>query len=280
MATGGALADFGRLPPQRKAMVFIIIGAVLGLLYFQFVFKPLKSKVTAAENENKAKASQNSRLTGDIKAYEELKPNYEKLTREVKDALKTLPSEAEVPALFETLERKFTEAGVTIVKFKRAKDEAIESFVRVPVDVEIIGSYMQIKRFFASLVTRNLNADGKEEPERIITIDNLQLVSPYVQNREIVMTAKFTASTYRQDEVPAVPTAAPAAPAKAAAPAPAAPAAPAAAPPPPSAATPAGAKARTESAIDKGDATNRNAAGVEEAKTPGGAGSARLKGGI
>jgi hypothetical protein len=52
------------------------------------------------------------------------------------------------------------------------------------------------------------------------------------------------------------------------------------APPPlPSATTPAGAKARVENSIDKGDTRNRNAAGVNEAKAPG-AGSDRLKGGL
>jgi hypothetical protein len=46
----------------------------------------------------------------------------------------------------------------------------------------------------------------------------------------------------------------------------------------PSAGTPSGAKARVEESLDKGDAVDRNAAGVDEAKTP--ADSARLKGGM
>jgi hypothetical protein len=47
----------------------------------------------------------------------------------------------------------------------------------------------------------------------------------------------------------------------------------------PPANTPAGAKARVEQSLDKGDQRNRNAAGVDEAKTPDGS-AGRLKGGL
>ena len=126
---------------------------------------------------------------------------------------------------------------------------------------------MQIKRFFATLVQKNVVPGSGELAERIIAIDNMTLGNPAVRNREVHLTAKFVAVTYSQEEVAAKDKDAKD-PKKAGTPA------------KPSAATPAGAKARTEEAIDKGDATNRNAAGVDEAKTPAGDGSAKLKGGI
>jgi hypothetical protein len=92
-----------------------------------------------------------------------------------------------------------------------------------------------------------------------------------VKNHEIVLTAHFTMTTYRQEEADA------AGPPGATLQRPVAPSQPK---PLPSAATPAGAKARVEQSLDKGDARNRNATGVDEAKTPGGDGSARMKGGL
>src|SRR5262249_30189881 len=101
---------------------------------------------------------------------------------------------------------------------------------------------------------------------------------PTVQNREIVMTAKFTAVTFRQEDRPVAPDKSGQAPAGGARPAapPPRPTAPTTAPPPPPrATTPAGAKARGRGAVEKGDARNRNAAGVDDKK-----GSDRLKGGL
>ena len=99
-------------------------------------------------------------------------------------------------------------------------------------------------------------------------VENLSLTDPVVKNHEIVLTAKFTMVTYRQDE-PAGPSGAPQS---------ATPQKPVQKTLPP-ADTPAGAKARVEQSLDKGDARNRNATGVDEAKTPAGS-AGRLKGGL
>ncbi|MBA3456236.1 MAG: type 4a pilus biogenesis protein PilO [Deltaproteobacteria bacterium] len=274
MASSGAMADFARLPPQKKVAVFAVTGLLLGLLYWQFLYKPLKEKVAAAEGENQSKAQLNRKLADDIPKYAALKTKMKELTQVITENQKALPTEAEVPAFFETLERKVTESGVEIRRWAKLREEPIEAFVRVPVEIEITGTFMQIKRFFASLVQKGIapmvNTSGQvEERDRIVAIDNLNLTSPTVKNREIHLNARFVAVTFRQEDG-AAPAAAPAAKA--------APPPPASAPPLPSAASPAGARARTENSIDKGDGVNRNATGVDEAKTP--TDSKRLKGGI
>lgn len=277
MATSGVMADFARMPNQRKVLVFVVIGGLLGLLYFQFALKPLNARLEEAEGAQQSKAQTNQKLAAQLPDYEEKKRNVSKLKAIIDENAKALPTEAEVPAFFETLERKVTEAGVEINKWQKKPEEPIEQFVKVPVEIEITGTFMQIKRFFASLVQKDItpvtpvNDNGVEERERVISIENLALFAPTVRNREIILTARFTAVTFRQEDH--APTPAAAAPEAGSTPA-------KAAPPMPSAATPAGAKARVEDSLKKGDAADRNATGVDEAKTPAGSGSAILKGGI
>lgn len=276
-ASTGALDDFARMPLQKKILVFIVIGALGGLLYWQFAYKSLTADVEAAEADNAAKAQKNKQLGDDIPRYEELKGRMKELTATITENQKALPTEAEVPAFFETLERKIQESGVEINNWKKLPEAPVESFVRVPVAIEITGTFMQVKRFFASLVQRGLiNDSGIEERERVISIEGLKLVNPQVRNRELVLTVNFVAVTFRQEDRSEAPPAAPGA-APAAAPAPGA----GGSAPLPGAGTPSGAKARVEDSIDKGDKVDRNAAGVDEAKTPtAGSGSAKLKGGM
>ena len=108
MAPAGVMADFARLPPQQKVMVFVVIGVLLGALYWQFVWKPLKANLANAERENKAKAALNKKLADDIPKYEELKASMKSSSEMIEENQKALPTEAEVPAFFETLERKVT----------------------------------------------------------------------------------------------------------------------------------------------------------------------------
>ena len=280
MATSGAMADFARMPTSRKVLLFAVVGLLIGFLYYRLAYK------SAVEARDKAKANhttavgQNRTLDVDVPKYEQLRANKTCLDGDIIELQKALPTEAEVPAFFETLERKITEAGVDVLKWNKKPEDAVEQFVKVPLEVELTGTFLQIKRFFASVVEKKQppkvpGTDQKQERERIVSIEDLSLTSPTVRNREIILTAKFTAVTFRQADAttPAVPgTPGTNAPTPAnGTPAPAMPSS--TAPPLPSAGTPQGAKLRTEDAIDK-DAKRRDNA-MEKAD-----GSARLKGGL
>lgn len=309
MAASGVMADFARMPTQRKVMVFVVIGAVLAGAYWKFVYKSLDEDLEAAQVDHDNKVQTNKKLADDIPKYQELRAHMATLREMIEKNEAALPSEAELAAFIETLQHKVTESGVETRKWTYKTPEPVETFIKVPFDVEVTGTFMQIKRFFASLVQKDVrlsqNADDRasEERDRIVSIENLALTTPTVQNREIILTARFTAVTFRQEDKPAPgaqgpgtqPAAGGARPA-APPPPPPPPPTPGAAPPPlPSASTPAGAKARVENAVEKGDARNRNATGVPEAKTPApapapakapaktpapAAGSDRLKGGL
>jgi type IV pilus assembly protein PilO len=270
-----AMQDFASLPRQQKILVFVLIGGLLGALYYQFRYKSLKARLDETEQAHQAKINQNKKLEGDIPRFEELKTQMTRLRRVIDENQKALPTEAELPAFFDLLNRKVTESGVQITASRRLKEEPIEQFVKVPVDIEMTGTFMQIKKFFASLMPKKkkpgqeiATGDNVEEKERLVSVENLSLTDPVVKNHEIVLTANFTMVTYRQDE----PQAASGAPASATPQKPMQKAL-------PPADTPAGAKARVEQSLDKGDQRNRNATGVDEAKTPAGS-AGRLKGGL
>jgi type IV pilus assembly protein PilO len=269
-----AVADFARLPTRQKVTIFAVIGLVLGLIYWQFVYKGLEADLQAAQNENTSKQQLDKKLEADIPEYERLRTRMTTLQRIIEENQKALPTEAELPAFFETLNRKVLESGVEVIRSKQGKEEPIETFVKVPIEYEIQGTYVQIKRFFASLLPDSQrrgqvesSEQGIEERERIVSIENLSLTQPVVRNREIRLTAKFTASTYRQEEKK---DAAKPAPGAAKGTSPAAAGAAGKGTSPAAAGTPSGAKTQTEQAVDKGDDRNRGASGVDEAKTPSG----------
>jgi type IV pilus assembly protein PilO len=266
------IADFGRLPTQRKVLVFVVAGMLLGLLYFQFVLKPLRSDVEATEAEHDSDQAKNEELEHDIPKYKDLKSHMCLLRRMIDENQTALPTQTELPAFFETLNRKVLDAGVQVSKWQEQPEAPIETFVKVPVSIEITGTFMQIKKFFASLVEKRhkpslvtatpASADPcaagapVEEHDRIVSIENLSLVSPIIVNHEIQLTAKFTATTYRQEDtattgstvrvVPSTPAPAPA-PAKL-----------------PPADTPAGAKARVDNAMQKDEDRTRKAPGTQD----------------
>jgi type IV pilus assembly protein PilO len=219
MAAYGAMADFGRLPTSRKVLSFVVVGLLLGALYYRFVYAPLQEETEEARDAYAARLRTKTLGAGNLDKYARLRPEMDRLRVELARDQAALPTGAELPAFFETLERKVKESGVEITKWTKRAEEPIESFVKVPVEVEITGTFMQIKQFFASLVPRSPAAgagearerarrrDQEREPEqeRIVSIESLVLSQPQVRDREIVLDARFVAVTFRQEEPAAAP---------------------------------------------------------------------------
>lgn len=202
-----ALEDFARKPTGYKAGVFTAIFLAIVGLYYQFGFKPLDDKLTGARASSQQMAAKKAQMEKDEVAFRELQTKMVKLRRIIDENQKALPTGAELPAFFDTLNRKVNEAGVEIRKWEYKSDVPVAAFVKVPVELELTGTFFELKRFFASLIQqRGVRAEGaaaggEQDRERIVTIENLQLTNPQVKDREIHLTAKFTASTFRQEEV-------------------------------------------------------------------------------
>lgn len=261
MAVRGAMADFGRLPTNRKVLAFAVTGLLLGGLYYRFLYAPLAEELDEARESYEARLQAHTVGRDQLDKYAELRLEMAKLREQLAQDQAALPTEAEVPAFFETLERKVKESGVEITKWTKRAEEPVESFVKVPVEVEITGTFLQIKRFFASLVQRNINPGGGEERERIVSIESLVLSQPQVRSQEIILSAKFVAVTFRQEAAagPSKPGAPPAV----------------AGPPPPPPLKPRGAEAGT------GSGTGAGAAGSAEPDAgAAGSGADRLRKGM
>ena len=251
------------------------------MLYYQFRFKSLSADLAEAEAEHAAEVADRTRSsTTRLPEYEELKTkNDSKLKAIIEENQKALPTEAEVPAFFETLERKVTEAGVEINKWQKKSEEPIEQFVKVPVEIEITGTFMQIKRFFASLVQKDVEPklDDRRQRRRGARARDLDR-EPLAVRPHGAQPRDHPDRAVHRGDVP---------PGRSGSRA-------ASAPHPhrarrrrrrPRRRCRARARRRaprraSRDSIKKGDTVDRNATGVDEAKTPAGGGSARLKGGI
>ena len=207
----GLISDFSRRPPRERAAIYAGIVALLGLLYWQFGLSPVRKGVTNAEAELDGARSEARRLTTEKRKRDELFAKQQDLKEQIEKNQRALPTDAEMPAFFDMLARRFIEAGVTVKRRDVRPEVTVESFVKAPVEVEISGSYYQIMQFFSSL-RPHLDADGNESAgkDRIVTVENLSLFEPKVINNQLLLTAKFTASTFRAAAPPPPPPGTPA----------------------------------------------------------------------
>lgn len=214
MASSSVLADFARRPPAQKVGIFVAIGLLLGAAYYQLVFSGLRKDIKAQEDSKAALARDESKVKADEKQYKELSKKKGELQQIIAENESALPTAAQLPAFFEMLNQRIGEAGVDVKLWRNLPEVPVEEFYKVPLELEIEGTYYEIKKFFYLLykMSQKEGAEGGapapgaapaepagEDRDRILTIEDLAITSPTVVNNELVMRAKFKASTFRKD---------------------------------------------------------------------------------
>jgi len=106
-----------------------------------------------------------------------------------------LPKASEIPSFIDSIHTQATLAGLEIVSFTPMPEQPQDVYARIPVAMEVAGSYHQIARF----------AKVVGELKRIVNIENLELGGPGVRDGVVQLHARFVAATFRFQERAAAP---------------------------------------------------------------------------
>lgn len=192
MARRDLAGELARKPLVVKLAVLGGILAVLGFFYWQFFYSTLSDEQRKLTNERKKLVKQEASYKKREKEWIELLQKKELLDDQIKKNRITLPASSELPAFFMHLQKQAAAAGVTIVKWSRKNESAVETYVKVPVQLNVTGTFYQIKNYFRLL--------GKTD--RIISVGGLSMKPSKVKNDEIILNTTFTAITFRQKDKP------------------------------------------------------------------------------
>lgn len=227
MASSGALADFSKRPPAFKAAVFGGIAVVLGLLYFQFVYKRMRADIKAEEQNREGLIADQGKVKNEIREYQDLKDQQVKLEEVIKGNGNALPTRAQIPGFFDVLGQQAKASGVQVRRWDYEKELAVEDVFKVPVEIEVAGTYFQIEHFFYLLYKVSQKAEVDDDADatpapatdpktgaaaaasklkvedrgRILTIENLEIDQPEMTKDGLILTATFRASTFRKEPV-------------------------------------------------------------------------------
>jgi type IV pilus assembly protein PilO len=164
-------------------LVALILGIYGGLFYLDI------------QDQIKGAQARQQQLKGEKDNYEKRKREYQayrteltQLQQEQRELLKALPKKAEIPTFLSNLQEQAELAGLEIVSLTIEAENPMELYIRIPVRIEVRGSYHSITKFFKNL----------SELPRIVNVENLTLsvekaelgASPHLR-------ARFVAATFR-----------------------------------------------------------------------------------
>lgn len=202
--SGGVLGRFAALSTPGKIGVFVVLGGVLFGLYWYLFYGEMADALTSSEATARKLGTEASDLKQRQDDFRKLQSEKKSLEDGLKRNAVALPASAPVPSFVSTLQTQMQVANVKLGNYKPLPEQTVETYIKVPVAFEVRGDYYELLYFFKLLY----------ETRRIVTVEDLSIGKGERAGGQMVLTATFTASTFRQSDAP------PPAPGKPGAPAP------------------------------------------------------------
>ena len=189
---------------SQKLMALFLPPLLVGALYYQFGYVAASETHTALESQQAELLNQQAQLDRDLEIKKQLTQRMEELQQNIRANERALPTSAELPAFFDFLQRRAGEAGVTTRKWDQQASEKVDIYVRVPVKIEVAGSFANLVKFFYLLgpLGKDAGQGGTESlgfGERIVSVENLTLGNAQIEDGEVTLVAGFTAATFYLD---------------------------------------------------------------------------------
>lgn len=158
------------IPPVQKVAALLILLAIIGVGFYYYSFEPKELQIAQLEQKGHALDQQIQTLTLKIKHLDELVAANKQLEVEIAKKKERLPPQEEAVMLLKQLTDLGMRLGLDVRLWKPGKVslDSTRLFVRMPVNVEVVGGYHTVAMFF----------DRVAQLPRIINVSDLKMGTP------------------------------------------------------------------------------------------------------
>lgn len=144
-----ALFDrFAKIPILQKALGFVGLCLLICVAFYFVAYSPLLKQHQAKDSELQTLGqdlNEKKKLVADLAQY---KRDVERLNQELQKALKLLPNRTEIPSLLQKISSLASKSGLDIYRFQPAPEMPQDFYAKVPVALELEGTFGDITNFF------------------------------------------------------------------------------------------------------------------------------------
>ncbi|HET6150613.1 MAG TPA: type 4a pilus biogenesis protein PilO [Polyangia bacterium] len=180
--------------PGKIALTVGVIGA-LGLLFYQVLYSDLSEDIGRAEAQRADLQTERTQYDKRKREYLAYRSELRLLQEEQRELLRALPKKAEIPSFISNVQEQAELSGLEVLHIDIDPEAPQDLYVKIPVKMEIRGTYHQIAKFFKNT----------SELRRIVNVENLTLTPERNAvaeqlNSPTRLRAKFVAATFRFKE--------------------------------------------------------------------------------
>lgn len=183
-----APSGLGQINGPTIAAACLLIVALVGALYFFLLYQPLSEERATEEARRGAVQANLRRAQEDLRRYNADVQERERLRSRERELSRVLPDTADIPGFMRSINTLAEASGLSISLIQPDREVVEQYYARVPVRLEVTGSYLALARFFRAV----------SQLPRVINMENISLATPAEENGEVKLHARVLATTFRR----------------------------------------------------------------------------------
>lgn len=176
-----------RLPRGQRFAIVALVYVLVGAAFWLLLYSPQGDEIAKMETkraELQARKEMVERRARDREAFEQ---ELEDLTAQLREALRQLPDDREIPDLLSRISSIGRHIGLEIRKFLPKEEVIHEYHAEVPVQLELSGSYHEVAMFF----------DRLSKLSRIVYVQGVEMSNPSETSGKVLVNVQGTLTTFR-----------------------------------------------------------------------------------
>lgn len=176
-----------RLPRSQRLALYALSYLLIAVVLFFTVIGPTFDAISTATSQRDALTTQRDQVRARAQNRAGFEADLEELAADLKQALKELPDDREIPGLLSEIDAVARKSGLDVRKFQPLPEVMHEYYADVPVQIVMEGGFHEVAIFF----------DRVGKMNRIVSAQDIELKEPIEGTSEVNLTVEGRVVTYR-----------------------------------------------------------------------------------
>lgn len=177
----------GRLPRSQRIALYGVSYLLLAVILFFALIGPAIDGIDTATSKRDELTKRRDEVRARAENRAQFEADLEELTADLKQALKELPNDREIPGLLSEIDALARKSGLEVRKFQPLPEAMHEYYADVPVQIVMEGGFHEVAIFF----------DRVGKMGRIVSVEDINLTDPIEGVSEVNLTVEGKVVTYR-----------------------------------------------------------------------------------
>ncbi len=181
------LDQYSKLPRSQRLLVVGLAYVLVVVVFYFSLISPTLGEVETAQAQRTELTTKRNQVRSRAENRVAFEAELEQLAAKLKQALKELPNDREIPGLLSEIDGHARKSGLDVRRFQPLPEVMHEYYADVPVQLVMDGSYHEIGIFF----------DKVRKMGRIVSVQDIEMIDPIDSGSETSLKVSGQVVTYR-----------------------------------------------------------------------------------